>query len=229
MERWLERKPQTCGTYLAADRSKVAEETASPRQAGLNDCICFRLRVERKGHVWAYDFVLTRMHKGQPLLLLLVVDEWTCDGLLLDVARPLGSDDVLDRLSWLMATCGAPDHVRSDNGSDFAATTVRERLGKVGVKRIYIEPDRPWENGYVDSLNGMLRDELLNGEAFYTVAGARVLIEGGREHFNRVRPHNALGYRPPAPEVTAGGPPSVALRAVQQRLFIETTTAWTQQ
>jgi putative transposase len=102
---------------------------------------------------------------------------------------------------------------------------VREWLGKVGVKTLYIEPGSPWENGYVESLNGKLRDELLNGEIFYTVAGARVLIERWREHYNRVRPHSALGYRPPAPEANASGPPSASLRAVQQRLSDRTTTA----
>jgi transposase InsO family protein len=124
-----------------------------------------------------------------------------------------------------MATRGVPDHVRSDNGSEFTATAVREWLGKVGVKTLYIEPGNPWENGYVESLNGKLRDELLNGEIFYTVAEARVLIERWREHYNHVRPHSALGYRPPAPEAIAAGPPSASLRAVQQRLPNRMTTA----
>jgi hypothetical protein len=110
---------------------------------------------------------------------------------------------VLERLSWLMATRGVPDHVRSDNGSEFTAKAVRAWLGKVGVKTLYIEPGSPWENGYVESLNGKLRDELLNGEIFYTVAEARVLIERWREHYNQVRPHSALGYRPPAPGAPA--------------------------
>jgi putative transposase len=154
-----------------------------------------------------------------------VVDEWTRECLAIDVARQLGSDDVLERLSWLMATRGVPDHVRSDNGSEFTATAVRKWLGKVGVKTLYIEPRSSWENGYVESLNGKLRDELPNGDIFYTVAEARVLIERWREHYNRVRPHSALGYRPPAPEAIAAGPPSASLRAVQQRLPDRTTTA----
>jgi hypothetical protein len=121
--------------------------------------------------------------------------------------------------------------VRSDNGSEFTATAVREWLGKVGVKTLSIEPGSPrlhvGENGSVESLNGKLRDELLNGEIFYTVAEARVLIEGWRKHYNRVRPHSALGYRPPAPEAIAAGPPSASLRAVQQQLSDRTTTAST--
>jgi transposase InsO family protein len=160
-----------------------------------------------------------------------VVDEWTRECLAIDVARQLSSDDVLERISWLMATRGVPEHVRSDNGSEFTATAVREWLGKVGVKTLSIEPGSPrlhvGENGSVESLNGKLRDELLNGEIFYTVAEARVLIEGWRKHYNRVRPHSALGYRPPAPEAIAAGPPSASLRAVQQQLSDRTTTAST--
>jgi len=94
----------------------------------------------------------------------------------------------------------------------------------VGVKTLCIEPGSPRENGYVESLNGKLRDELLNGNIFYTVAEARVLIERWREHYNRVRPHSALGYRPPAPEAIAAGPSSASLRAVPQRLSMERTT-----
>jgi transposase InsO family protein len=124
-----------------------------------------------------------------------------------------------------MATHGVPDHVRSDNGSEFTAKAVRAWIGKVGVKTLYIEPGSPWENGYVESLNGKLRDELLNGEIFYTVTEARVLIERWREHYNQVRPHSALGYRPPAPEAIAAGPPSASLRAVQQRFPAQMTTA----
>lgn len=204
---------------------KVPRKQPRRGRLWLNDGSCVRLRPERKDHVWAYDFVLARTHEGLPLRLLVVVDEWTRECLAIDVARQLGSDDVLERLSWLMATRGVPDHVRSDNGSEFTATAVREWLGKVGVKTLYIEPGSPWENGYVESLNGKLRDELLNGEIFYTVAEARVLIERWREHYNRVRPHSALGYRPPAPEAIAAGPPSASLRAVQQRLSDRTTTA----
>jgi transposase InsO family protein len=183
------------------------------RQAGLK----VPRKQPRRGRLWLND--------GSCIRLLVVVDEWTRECLSIDVARQLGSDDVLERLSWLMATRGVPDHVRSDNGSEFTAKAVRAWLGKVGVKTLYIEPGSPWENGYVVSLNGKLRDELLNGEIFYTVAEARVLIERWREHYNRVRPHSALGYRPPAPEAIAAGPPSASLRAVQQRLPNRMTTA----
>ena len=110
-----------------------------------------------------------------------------------------------------------PEHVRSDNGAEFTAGVVREWLGKVGVKTLYIEPGSPWENGYVESFNGKLRDELLNGEIFSTLQEAKVLIEVWRKHYNTIRPHSSLGYRPPAPETIAAGPPSASLRSAQQR------------
>ena len=183
----------------------------------LNDGSCIRLRPRHKDHVWAYDFVAARTHDGLPLRLLVVVDEFTRECLSIDVARNLNSDDVLERLAWLMATRGVPEYVRSDNGPEMTAKVVRDWLAKVGVKTLYIEPGSPWENGYVESFNGKLRDELLNGEIFNTVKEAKVLIEMWREHYNTVRPHSSLGYRPPAPETIAAGPPSAPLRSARQR------------
>ena len=183
----------------------------------LNDGSCVRLRPERQDHVWAYDFVQTRTTDGKPLRLLVIVDEYTRECLAIDVARRMTSDDVLERLPWLMATRGVPEHIRSDNGPECTARAVREWLGKVGVKTLFITPGSPWENGYVESLNGKLRDELLNREVFETLLEARVLIERWREHYNTVRPHSSLGYRPPAPETIAAGPPSAPLRAAQRQ------------
>jgi transposase InsO family protein len=119
------------------------------------------------------------------------------------MARRLNSEDVLERLAWLFATRGVPEYIRSDNGSEFTAAAVRTWLAKVGVRTLYIEPGSPWENGYVESFHGKLRDELLNGEIFYTLLEAKVLIERWRRHYNQVRPHSALRYRPPAPEAIA--------------------------
>ena len=164
-----------------------------------NDGSCVRLRPERKDHVWAYDFVTGRTHDGRAFKMLVIVDEYTRECLSIDAARNLTSDDVLERLTWLMVTRGVPDHIRSDNGPEFTARAVREWLGKVGVRTLFIEPGSPWENGYVESFNGKLRDELLNREIFYTLAEAKVLIERWRRHYNTARPHSSLGYRPPAP------------------------------
>ena len=119
------------------------------------------------------------------------------------MARRLTSEHVLERLAWLLATRGVPQFIRSDNGSEFTAWAARKWLAKVDVKTLYIEPGSPWENGYLESFNGKLRDELLNGEIFYTLLEAKVLTERWRLHYNRVRPHSALGYRAPTPAAIA--------------------------
>ena len=118
------------------------------------------------------------------------------------VARRLRSTDVLETLAELFITYGVPAHIRSDNGPEFTAALVRQWLTALAVQTLFIEPGSPWENGYVESLKGKLRDELLDREIFYTLTEAKVLIERWRRHYNTVRPHSALGYRPPAPEAT---------------------------
>ena len=183
----------------------------------LNDGSCIRLRSERRDHVWAYDFVHGRTHEGRIFRMLTLVDEYTRQCLAIDVARQLNSEDVLERLAWLMATRGVPDHIRSDNGPEFTAGAVREWLKGVGVKTLFITPGSPWENGYVESFNGTLADELLDREIFYTLYEAKVLIERWRVQYNTIRPHSALGYRPPAPEaIFAAEAGSAALRPPQQ-------------
>jgi putative transposase len=203
---------------------KVPQKQPKRGRLWLNDGSCVRLRPERKDHVWAYDFVSGRTHDGVPFKMLTLVDEYTRECLAIDVARKLTSDDVLERLSWLMATRGVPEHIRSDNGPEFTAIIVREWLTKVGVKTLFIEPGSPWENGYVESFNGKLRDELLDRELFYSLTEAKVLIEMWRKHYNGIRPHSSLGYRPPAPETIAAGPPSATLRADQQQNRVDSLT-----
>jgi len=129
-----------------------------------------------------------------------VIDEFTRECLSIRVARKLKSLDVIDVLSDLFILRGVPGHVRSDNGPEFIATAVREWIAAVGAKTAYIEPGSPWENGYCESFNSKLRDELLNMEIFSSLNEAKVLIEGWRRHYNTQRPHSSLGYRPPAPE-----------------------------
>ena len=131
--------------------------------------------------------------------MLTVIDEFTRECLAIVVDRKLRHDDVLACLTDLFTRHGPPDHIRSDNGSEFTAAAVREWLSRIGVKTLYIEPGSPWENAYNESFNGKLRDEHLNGEIFYTLKEAQVLIEQWRRHYNTIRPHSALGYRPPAP------------------------------
>jgi transposase InsO family protein len=166
----------------------------------LNDGSCIRLRPSWRNHVWAYDFVMARTHDGRTFRMLTIIDEYTRECLAIDVARHLRSDDVLHRLAELFVDRGPPDHIRSDNGSEFTAKAVREWLARVGVKTLYIAPGSPWENGYNESFNGKLGDELLDGEIFYSLKEAQVLIERWRHHYNTVRPHSALGYKPPAPQ-----------------------------
>ena len=144
--------------------------------------------------------------------------EFTRRCLAIVVARRLRSDDVLQCLSDLFVAHGPPEHIRSDNGPEFIAINVRDWLGRIGVKTLYIEPGSPWENGYCESLNSKLRDELLNGEIFTTMREAQVLIENWRRHYNAIRPHSSLGYRPPAPEAIlppAPGLPYAPLRSAQ--------------
>ena len=133
--------------------------------------------------------------------MLCVIDEFTRESLAIRVARKLKATDVIDALADLFILRGIPAHIRSDNGPEFVATALREWIAAVGAKTAYIEPGSPWENGYCESFNGKLRDELLNGEIFYTLDEAKIVIEAWRRHYNTVRPHSSLGYRPPAPEV----------------------------
>lgn len=166
----------------------------------LADGSCVRLRPERANEVWAYDFVEDRTRDGRKFRMLCVVDEFTREALAIRVARRLTSSDVIDVLADLFLTHGKPAHIRSDQGPEFIAEAMKAWIAGVGARTAYIEKASPWENGYVESFNGKLRDELLNGEVFNTLKEARVLIEEWRRHYNRVRPHSSLGYRPPAPE-----------------------------
>jgi transposase InsO family protein len=143
--------------------------------SGLNDGSCIRLRPCCPHHVWSYDFVATRTHDGRPIRMLTVIDEYTRECLAIEVARQLRADDVLQALTDLFVAHGPPDHIRSDNGSEFTAKVVRDWLGRIGVQTLYIEPGSPWENGYNESFNGKLRDELLNAEMFADLREAKAL------------------------------------------------------
>ena len=130
-----------------------------------------------------------------------VVDEFTHESLAIRIRRKLKSIDVIDVLAELFIARGVPGHIRSDNGPEFIAEAVKTWIAAVGSKTAYIAPGSPWENGYVESFNARLRDELLNGEIFYSLREAQIVIESWRRHYNAVRPHASLGYKPPAPEV----------------------------
>ena len=184
----------------------------------LNDGSCIRLRPSWKDHVWAYDFVHDRTHDGKPFRMLTIIDEYTRECLAIITKRKLKSGDVLEALEDLFITKGIPDHIRSDNGSEFTAKAVRSWLTKMGVKTLYIEPGSPWENGYNESFNGKLRDELLDRELFTTLLEAQVLIERWRVHYNTIRPHSSLGYKPPAPQTIWTIPSGMAYATLQPSL-----------
>lgn len=179
---------------------KVPHKQPKRARLWLNDGSCIRLRAEHRNHVWSYDFVMDRTQDGRAFRMLTVIDEHTRECLAIKVARKLRSEDVPAVLSDLFLIHAVPEHIRSDNGSEFTAQLVREWLAQLQVKTLFIEPGSPWENGYNESFNGKLRDELLNREIFFTLKEAEVLIEQWRLHYNTVRPHSSLKYRPPAPQ-----------------------------
>ncbi|WOR15254.1 IS3 family transposase [Hyphomonas sp. FCG-A18] len=178
---------------------KVPQKQPKRGRLWLNDGSCVRLRPAHKGHVWSYDFVQDRTHDGKVFRMLCVIDEFTRECLAIRVERRLNSRDVLDTLGELFLEHGPPEHIRSDNGPEFIATALREWLEALDVRTLYIEPGSPWENGYCESFNSKLRDELLAREIFYDLREAQVLIENWRLFYNTARPHSSLGYKPPAP------------------------------
>jgi transposase InsO family protein len=190
---------------------KVPEKQKPKRRLWLNDGSCVRLRPERANHVWSYDFVSAMTHDGRSIRMLTMIDEYTRECLAIRVARRLGSYQVIEALADVMTFRGTPEHIRSDNGPEFLAEDLRKWLAKVGTGTLYIEPGSPWENGYCESFNGKLRDECLNGEIFYSLKEAQIVIEKWRVEYNTRRPHSALGYRPPAPGTFA--PQMAALRS----------------
>ena len=190
------------------EKLKVPARQPKRGRLWLGDGSCIRLRPERRDHVWIYDFFEERTHDGRKFRTLNVVDDLilslskdTHECLAIRVSRKLKSIDVIDVLSDLFVLRGVPDHIRSDNGPEFIAKAVQTWISAVGAKTAYIAPGSPWENGYVESFNARFRDELLNGEIFYSLREAEIIIESWRRHYNAIRPHASLGYRPPAPEV----------------------------
>jgi len=200
------KKEGWCVNYKRVERIwrreglKVPQKQPKRGRLWLNDGSCIRLRPEYRDHVWSYDFVTTRTSDGRAFRILAILDEYTRECLAILVARQISAHDVIDQLFQLIIFRGIPEHIRSDNGPEFTAKAVRDWLTYLGVKILFIEPGSPWENGYIESFNGKLRDELLNREIFTTLIEAKILIEQWRREYNQVRPHSALGYRPPAPE-----------------------------
>jgi putative transposase len=179
---------------------KVPKKQPKRGRLWLNDGSCIRLRPEYKDHVWSYDFMIDHTAEGRAFKILNIIDEYTRECLVIQVARTIKNQEVIDLLFHLFIFRGIPAHIRSDNGPEFTARAIRKWLNRLGVKTLYIEPGSPWENGYIESFNGKLRDELLDREIFTTLREAKVLIEQWRREYNQIRPHSSLGYKPPAPE-----------------------------
>jgi len=179
---------------------KVPQKQKPRARLWLNDGSCVRLRPVRPNHVWSYDFVSAITHDGRALRILTLIDEYTRECLAIRVARRLASREVIETLADVMLWRGVPEYIRSDNGPEFLAQELRQWLGKLRTGTLYIERGSAWENGYCESFNGKLRDECLNGEIFYSLKEAQVIIEQWRVEYNTQRPHSALGYRPPVPE-----------------------------
>lgn len=179
---------------------KLPEKQPKRRRLWLNDGSCIRLRAEHPNHVWSYDFVESRTGKGRKIKILNIIDEYTRECLASFAAFRIRSEDVKKVLREVMAQKGTPEYLRSDNGSEFIAKHLREWLSEMEVAPMYIAPGSPWENGFVESFNGTMANELLNREIFDTLHEAKVLLARWVREYNTIRPHSALGYRPPAPE-----------------------------
>ena len=179
---------------------KVPEKQPKRRRLWLNDGSCMRKRPVYKNHVWSYDFVHDYTHDGRVVKMLTIIDEFSRESLAIVVKRKMNSLDVLETLADLFVEKGVPKYIRSDNGPEFIAKRLQSWFKTLEVSPLFITPGSPWENGYIESFNGKLRDELLNGELFYTLKEAQVLIERWRRTYNTIRPHSSLGYKPPAPE-----------------------------
>jgi transposase InsO family protein len=191
------------GVYTIWRQEGLNVPQKQPKRARLwrADGSWVRLRPAYRNHVWAYDFVAERTHDGRPFRILNILDEYTRECLASVVARRIRSQDVLLVLAELFVKHGLPAYIRSDNGPEFVARNLRTWLKhRLGVEPLFIEPGSPWENGYCESFNGKMRDQLLNGELFYTLQEAQIIIERWRQHYNTVRPHSSLGGQPPAPE-----------------------------
>ena len=179
---------------------KVPQKQPKRARLWLTDGSCIRKRARYKNHVWSYDFVHDRTHNGKPFRILNIIDEHTRECLTTFTRRRIRSKDVILVLADLFLKHGCPKYIRSDNGPEFVAKKLVKWLQLIEVGPLFIQPGSPWENGYCESFNGKMRYELLNGEIFYSMTEARVIIERWRQHYNTKRPHSSLGWKPPTPE-----------------------------
>ena len=199
---------------------KLPERHKKPRRLYHKDSSVIRLRPTHANHVWAIDFVHDKLSNGRSYKMLTVLDEYTRQALCVEVKDKMNSDDVLEVMHRLLLKYGKPEFIRSDNGGEFVAEHLQEWLRKVGVTPIQIYPGSPWENGYNERFNGTLRREVLNAEWFHSIKQAQVAINVWPTEYNHIRPHNALGMLPPAPETLLENPILLALKlGARQEIF----------
>jgi transposase InsO family protein len=177
---------------------KVPRKQRKKRRLGHSGNSCVRRPAQHKDHVWSWDFLHDRTRDGRPLKWFTLIDEYTRECLALEVDRRMTAQAVRTVLAAVVQARGTPAHIRSDNGSEFIAQVIRSWMTRVGLETLYIAPGAPWENGYAESFNSKVRDELLNAEEFGSVLEAKVLAKEWRQQYNHVRPHSSLGYRTPA-------------------------------
>lgn len=176
---------------------RITRKAHKRRPVGHSGNSCTRHRAEHKNHVWTYDFLFERTEDGRQVKILGILDEHTRECLALLVARSIKAEDLIGLLAVLMIEHGVPDHIRSDNGPEFAAQAVQDWLLSIGSSALFIGPGSPWENAYIESFNDKLRDELLDREIFVGLAEAQFMIENFRIRYNAVRIHSSLGYKTP--------------------------------
>lgn len=211
-----------------AEGLQIRKKARKRRRLGTGANACHRRKPVGKDHVWSYDFVSERTERGGRLRMLNVVDEFTRESLAIEIRRRFAGRDVVAVLAELFAIRGRPRYLRSDNGPEFASKAVRKWLKKTEVGTMFIEPGSPWENGYIESFNGKLRDECLNGELFLCLAEARYIVDRWRLDYNHHRPHSKLNWMTPAayaalcpgvgrPCVPPGSASGFALRATPDK------------
>lgn len=181
---------------------KVPKKQPKRRRLWLNDGSCVRLRPEYRNHVWSYDFIEDKLTNGRKVRWLNIIDEYERVCLASIPRLKWRHTDIIEVLSGIMVMRGSPVYIRSDNGSEFTAKRLLKWFKDIEVNTMFIEPGSPWENGYCESFNSIMRDNFLNGELFDTLLEAKVLTDRWRHHYNTIRPHGSLGGRPPAPQTT---------------------------
>lgn len=177
---------------------KRKEKRGKRKHTGASENACDRLPAEYMDHIWSYDFIEEKLQNKRKVRVLNIVDEFTHECLVSEAERRFKGHDVAEVLRYLFMVRGCPEYIRSDNGSEFYSAAVINVMDEFGVKPLFVKPASPWENGYVESFNARMRDELLDGEIFLTLAETKYVVNRWRMDYNHYRPHSSLSYMTPA-------------------------------